>query len=405
MLNVGKIRKDFPILGAKVGKRPLVYLDSAATMQCPGPVLDTVRYHYEHFHSNVHRGIHRLSEAATENMEAARTELAAFIGAGNPGEIIFTSGTTDGINMAAAMLESAVIKPGDEIIVSGMEHHSDLIPWQVLCRRIGAELTVWPVEDDGTLSLDRLESLLSDKTVLLCVCLVSNVLGTVNPVHEAAKLAHAHGALVLADCAQAMRHGKLDVSENGYDIAVFSGHKMGAMTGTGVLYINGSLLSSLSPARFGGGTVDTVTYTGCSFTDSVSRFEAGTPNIAGIVSLRAAASYLDSIGIDGIAAYEKSLTEYTRDRLRELSGFEVLGSAPETAGAVSFNHRKLHCYDVASLLDRLGIAVRSGHHCAQPLLARFGLEGAVRVSPAFYNTTEEIDALISALLRIDEVTK
>ena len=405
MINTDIIREDFPILHTRIHSRPLVYLDNAATMQCPTGVQNAVLQHYGSCHANVHRGIHSLSETATANMERARVSAAGFTGASDSSEIIFTSGTTESVNIAARLLEHTVIHAGDEIIVSGMEHHSNLIPWQELAKRTGAVLKILPVCDNGTLDMKAFAQMLSQKTRLVCVCLVSNVLGTVNPVQRMAELSHKHGALIFVDAAQAVRHCPLNAHENGYDMLAFSGHKMGAFTGTGVLYIKKELQGVLHPCVYGGGTVDTVTYENAVFTGSVSRFEAGTPNIAGIASLEAAIVYLNTLGLKNIAEYEKELIDYTEECLRHFDYVDILGEPYERAGVLSFNITGLHCYDTAALLDRLGIAVRSGHHCAEPLLARFGLDGIVRVSPAFYNTKDEIDALCNAICRIHEVKR
>lgn len=351
------------------------------------------------YEANVHRGIHYLSEKSTARMENARAAVMRFLGASAPEEIIFTSGTTDSINIAARGFCEAFVCPGDEIVTTAMEHHSNLVPWQELCARRGAVCRAVPITDRGELRMDVLESCLCEKTRLVAVGAVSNVLGTVNPIREIVEKAHAVGARVLVDGAQAVRHGKIDVKALDCDFFAFSGHKIMGPTGTGVLWGRRELLELMPPVRFGGGMVDSVTVSKASFNELPFRFEAGTPNIVGNIALGAALEFYMSIAPEA-EEYENALLSYTVEKLMGLPYLDILGDPAQRRGAVSFNIRGVHYYDVAALLDKLGIAVRSGHHCAQPLLQSFGLAGAVRVSPAYYNTFEEIDALADGLERI-----
>lgn len=400
MPDMERVRKDFPILSRTVHGHPLVYLDNGATTQLPLPVLDTVEDHYRQYQANIHRGIHYLSEQSTARVETARKAVADFIGAAEPEEIVFTGGTTQSINIVARALSDGLLKERDTVVTTEMEHHSDLIPWQEACRRTGARLRIVHLTESGELDMAELARYLEEKPKLVAVTCISNVLGTVNPVEEIIAMAHDAGAAVLLDAAQAMRHGPVDVRALDCDFLCFSGHKMMAPTGTGVLYGKRAWLERLPPVCFGGGMVDEVTCEHATYGELPFKFEAGTQNIAGIIGLAAAIEYLRGIGLPDIYRYEAELLAYTEDRLRERDCLDILGRPDKRAGAVSFNLRGLHYYDTAKLLDQLGIAVRSGHHCAQPLLARFGLTGAVRVTPAFYNTRKEIDALCAALDRI-----
>ena len=401
MLDVHRIRKDYPILERAVHGRPLVYLDNGATTQVPLPVLAAVSEQYRQYQANIHRGIHFLSEQSTARVEAVRKLTADFIGAAEPEEIIFTGGTTQSLNLLARSFADGVLRDGDTVVTTQMEHHSNLIPWQEACRRTGAKLRVVPLTDRGELDMEAFARYLEERPKLVAVTCVSNVLGTVNPVGKIIAMVHAAGAAVSLDAAQAMRHGPVDVQALGCDFLCFSGHKMMAPTGVGVLYGKRAWLERLPPAFFGGGMVDEVRCEDATYGDIPFKFEAGTQNIAGIIGLGAAINYLRAVGLPEIYAYEAELIACAEARLRERSEvLTVLGDPLRRAGAVSFHLRGLHYYDTAKLLDQLGIAVRSGHHCAQPLLARFGLSGAVRVTPAFYNTREEIDALCAALDRI-----
>lgn len=392
------VRRDFPVLDREINGRPLIYLDNAATTQMPEQVLRIIAEQHRFYEANVHRGVHTLSEESTTRMEAARETARVFLNARETCEILFTSGTTGGINLAARAFQERFLRPGDNVIATEMEHHSNLIPWQEAARRSGAEFRVLPFTEDGELHLDLLDKLLDEHTKLVAVCGVSNVLGTVNPVREIADRAHAAGARVLVDGAQMVRCGA-DVQALGCDFFAFSGHKIMGPTGTGILYGKRELLEELQPVEFGGGMVGEVWADRATWGDLPYRFEAGTPNIVGNIALGASLSYFVSLPPD-VQDYEVSLLRYTESALRALPEIEILGAPAHRSGVVSFNVRGAHCYDVASLLDKLGIAVRSGHHCAEPLLKAYGLTGCVRVSPAFYNTREEIDALIAGLKRI-----
>ena len=399
-LNIAAIRRDFPILSRQVHGRPLVYLDNGATTFVPEPVLAAVGEQYRTYQANIHRGVHYLSEQSTMRVERARAAVAAFLNAEAPEEIVFTSGATDAINLVARAFADGVLKPGDRVLTTEMEHHSNLVPWQQACRRVGAELLIAPMTDTGELDMEELLRLLDAGPRLLAVTWVSNVLGTVNPLLQIIRMAHAVDCPVLVDAAQAMRHGPVDVRALDCDFLCFSGHKMMAPTGVGVLYGRREWLERLPPVSFGGGMIDEVTPLDATWAELPFKFEAGTPNIAGIIGLGAALDYLQSVGWNAIYAAEGDLLRYTEERLGALEGIRILGAPARRAGAVSFHMNGAHPYDVAKLLDQLGVAVRSGHHCAQPLLARFGLTGAVRVTPAFYNTREEIGTLIAGLDRI-----
>ena len=388
MFRAEEIRKDFPILSRLVNGRPLVYLDNAATTQIPLPVLEKVREHYATRNANVHRGIHTLSNESTRALEDARRTAARFIGA-REDEVVFTSGTTDGLNMLAQAFRE-VLQPGDEIVVTAMEHHSNFVPWQQLCARTGAVFRVCPLARTGDIDPDALTELVSDRTRIVACAQVSNVLGIVNPLREIAETAHAAGAVFVVDGAQGARHGSTDVRTMGCDFYVFSGHKMTAPGGTGVLYGRREQFAKLVPPRFGGGMVDKVTAERTTFEPAPGGWEAGTPNYQGAVGLAAAMDYLTEIGREEIAAYEQHLIDLTEEVLSDVPGVRVLGEPEERVGCVSFTLEGIHSFDAAALLDKLGVAVRSGHHCAQPLLASLGLEHCVRVSPAFYNTENEI---------------
>ena len=399
-LNIDSVRRDFPILSRRVHGHALSYLDNGATTFVPEPVLTAVGEQYREYQSNVHRGVHYLSEQSTARVERVRQQIADFLNAEAPEEIIFTSGATESVNLVARAFADGILRPGDKLLATEMEHHSNLVPWQEACRRAGAELLVVPVTDAGELDLEELLRLLDAGPQLLAVTWVSNVLGTVNPLPQIVRMAHAVGCPVLVDAAQAMRHGSVDVRALDCDFLCFSGHKMMAPTGVGVLYGKRRRLERLPPASFGGGMIDEVDTRRATFAALPFKFEAGTPNIAGIVGLGAALDYLRGLGLPAVYAREANLIAYAESRLRERADLDILGAPARRSGAVSFNLRRLSPYDVAKLLDQLGVAVRSGHHCAQPLLARFGLTGAVRVTPAFYNTREEIDALMDGLDRI-----
>ncbi|MBR3396567.1 MAG: cysteine desulfurase [Lachnospiraceae bacterium] len=393
-------RKDFPILDAAVKGRPLVYLDNAATMQMPKQVMEAMMNQQSCFHSNVHRGIHSLSELSTRRMEEAREHIAGFIGAESASEIIFTSGTTAGINMAARSFIDTFLQPGEEIISTQMEHHSNYLPWRETSPEKQGVFLSCPIDRNGDLDMDAFSSLLSPRTLIVAVTYVSNVTGAVNPVKEIIKKAHIAGAAVLLDCAQAMRHEKIDVRDLDCDFCVFSGHKIGGPTGTGILYGKSEMLELMKPVLYGGGTVREVTDRVTAYEDVPYRFEAGTPNITGIIGLDAAVSYLENTGIENISETEKELLSLTEEILAASDRVNILGKPKERAGAISFTVDGLGSFDVAKLLDTQGIAVRSGHHCAMPLHQAYGIDGSVRISPAFYNTPEEIGQFETTMKRI-----
>lgn len=387
------IRDDFPILRETVNGRPLVYLDNAATSQKPMQVLEASRKYYEHVNSNIHRGTHHLARAATAAHEAARNTVAAHLNAASPDEVIFTSGTTDGINLVANILP---LSPGDEILISALEHHSNIVPWQMLAQRSGAKLAVIPCDDDGVLDQAAFASLLSAKTKILALTWVSNAFGTVNPVLEMTAAAKSHGATVLLDAAQAVPHFSIDVQALGADFLTFSGHKVYAPTGIGVLWGRLGLLKSLPPWKGGGEMIKEVTFEGTTYNDPPFRYEAGTPNIEGAIALAAAFDYVNSIGIDAIRTHEQELIAHAAKTLSEIPGIRLYGPE-DRIGALSFSIEGVHHYDLGTLIDQMGVAVRTGHHCCQPLMARFGITGTTRASFALYNTEEDIEALATAL--------
>ena len=397
MLDVKQIREDFPILNTRQHGCPLIYLDNAATMQMPQPVLEQLVSHYHSQNGNVHRGVHSLSQKSTSAMERARERIAAYIGA-KAEEIIFTAGTTDSLNMLSQMLEPT-IRPGQQIIVSAMEHHSNLIPWQELCQRTGAVLTILHMDRNCDLDLTQLGQLLERDTALVAVTWVSNVLGTVNPVGEITMMSHAAGALTILDGAQAMKLPEIDVTAVDCDFLAFSGHKLGALTGIGVLYGKNNILSQLPPVRFGGGMIRESQYSASIYGGVPQRFEAGTPNYVGAISLGCAMEYLQSVGRIELAQQEQILTDLLRKELAAIPEVTVIGTPNRRCGVVSFVVPGIHPFDLGAMLDSQGIAVRTGHLCAQPLVNQLGYDSVIRVSPAFYNTEQECLELISALKR------
>lgn len=400
MLDTEKIRADFRILSRTVYGKPLVYLDNAATTQKPQCVIDCITDCYCNLNANVHRGIHYLSQQATDRMEAARETVRQFIGAASASEIIFTRGTTESLNLLASSFASAFLKPEMEVIVSGMEHHSNIVPWQIQAERIGFSLRVIPVLDDGTLDMEAFAQMLSEKTGLVSVTHVSNVLGTVNPVEEIIALAHSKGVPVAIDGAQSAPHIKVDVTQLGADFYAFSGHKVYGPTGIGVLYGRKELLEKMPPYQGGGEMIRKVTFEHTTFNDLPFKFEAGTPDYVGAIALASALDYVSGIGMDEIARYENSLVDYAMQRLSEIPAMRFIGQAPHHSGVVSFLVGNIHPSDMGTLLDRLGIAVRTGHHCAEPLMDRFGIPGTVRASFSMYNTRQEIDALVAGVDRV-----
>ena len=404
MLRVDEIRADFPILGTRVFGRPLVYLDNAATMQVPEPVLQSIMRHYHEDNANVHRGIHALSERSTRALEEAREHVASFINACSADEVVFTSGTTASLNMLAEMLV-ARMKPGQAVVTTVMEHHANFVPWQQACGRTGHPFLVAPLDERGDLDLRALEAILEQNDVgVVAVTQVSNVLGTVNPVSEVVGAAHAQGALAVIDAAQGIRHEAVDVQAMDCDFLAFSGHKMGAPTGIGVLYGKLHLLNDLQPVRFGGEMVDDVRIAGTTFAPAPLRFEAGTPNYVGAIGLSAAISYLEDLGLSDVRAREAQLMRYAEERLNSVSGLMVLGNPRQRAGCLSFSIEGIHPFDLATMVDKLGVALRSGNQCAQPLLYEaYDVERITRLSPAFYNTVDEIDYAVDSIARVVEL--
>lgn len=400
MIDVENIRRDFPILSRTVYGKPLVYLDNAATTQKPRCVIDSISDAYCNVNANVHRGIHFLSQQATDMMEAAREKVRAFIGAESTREVIFTRGTTESFNLLASSFSQAFLKKSDEIIISGMEHHSNIVPWQMQAERIGFSIKVIPVLDNGELDMDALKGMISDRTRLISVTHVSNVLGTVNPVREIIGLAHSHGIPVAVDGAQSVPHMKIDVHDMDADFYAFSGHKIYGPTGIGVLYGRRELLEQMPPYQGGGEMIKRVTFEHTTYNELPFKFEAGTPDYVGSIALARALDYVSGIGLDNIADYEHTLCDYAVERLSSIPGMRFIGRSASRSGVVSFLVGDIHPSDMGTLLDRLGIAVRTGHHCAEPLMQRFGIPGTVRASFSFYNTRKEIDSLADGILRI-----
>ena len=396
---VAEVRRDFPLLERDMNGKPLVFLDSAASSQKPKQVIDAIETYYEEQHANVHRGVYALSQEATEAYEEARRRLQRFINAEHEHEVIFVRGTTEGINLVANGFERKLLQPGDEIIISGLEHHSNIVPWQMACEYTGALLRVIPVLDDGTLDLDGFREQLNDQTKLVSVSHVSNSLGTINPVRDLIRMAHERGVPVLLDGAQAVPHMRVDVQELDVDFYTFSGHKMFGPTGIGILYGKTEWLHKLPPYQGGGDMIETVTFEKTVYNELPFKFEAGTPDISGAVGLGVAAEYMRALGHDFIEQTERDLLEYATARIQEIDGIRIIGTAENKASVLSFVVEGTHPYDVGAILDKLGVAVRTGHHCTQPLMARFGVPGTVRASLAVYNTREDIDTFIAALKR------
>ena len=392
-----KVRADFPILAEEVRGQPIAYLDNAASSQKPRAVLDAVEEVYEHGYANIHRGVHVLSERATDRYERSRRRLAKFLGAESPDEVIFLRGTTEGLNLVASSLGRYALKPGDEVLLTGMEHHSNIVPWQMIAELTGAKVVAAPVTDRGELDLDAFAALLNDRTRIVSVVHVSNALGTVNPVGEIARLAKARGAYLVLDGAQAAPHLALDVTALGCDFYCLSGHKMYGPSGIGVLWGRKSLLEAIPPYQGGGEMIRSVSFEGTTYADPPAKFEAGTPNIAGPVGLAAAADYLEALGISEVAAHEERIREYAEARLAEVPGLRVVGTAPGKAAVVSFVVEGVHPHDLGTVLDQEGVAVRTGHHCTQPLMERFGVPATARASFGLYNTEAEVDRLAAGL--------
>lgn len=401
--DVWKIREDFPILKQKIKGKPLIYLDNAATSQKPKSVLEAVERFYLTECANIHRGVHTLSQMATSDYEEARVKVQKFINAAESREIIFVRGTTEAINLVASSYGRRFIGRDDEIVISNMEHHSNIVPWQILCQQTGARLRVIPINDDGELLLEQYEKLLNSRTKLVSVVHISNSLGTINPIKRIVEMAHAFGAHVLVDGAQAAPHIKIDVRELGCDFYAISGHKLFGPTGIGALYGRAELLEEMPPYQGGGDMIKSVTFEKTTYNDLPFKFEAGTPNIAGAIGLGAAIDYLCQVGRDAASAYEAELLEYATQALSEIPGLRIIGAAKHKAAVISFVIEGIHPHDIGTVLDQEGIAIRTGHHCTQPLMARFGVPATARASFAFYNTREEVDALARGIWKVKEI--
>ncbi len=396
MLDIQKIRADFPILSQKVNGKPLVYFDNGATSQKPRAVIEAITKYYEEINANIHRGVHTLSQLATDAYEVSRGKIQQHIKAKFANEVIFTSGTTHAINIVANGFAS-ILKMEDEILVSALEHHSNIVPWQMLCQRTGATLKVIPMNEKGELMMSEYDALLSNKTKIVAVNHISNALGTINPIKEMIEKAHRVGAAILIDGAQATPHLKPDVQALNCDFYVFSGHKICGPTGVGILYGKEEWLNKLPPYQGGGEMIATVTFEKTTYADLPHKFEAGTPNIEGGIVLGTAIDYLNEVGFENIAEYEHQLLEYATTRLLDIDGVRIYGTAREKASLISFNIEGIHPYDIGTIIDKLGIAVRTGHHCAQPIMDFYKIPGTIRASFAFYNTKEEIDIFVEAI--------
>jgi cysteine desulfurase/selenocysteine lyase len=400
MIDINKIRTDFPILAREVYGKPLVYLDNAATTQKPQCVMDKITEMYSTVNSNVHRGVHYLSQAATDEHEAARKTVQRFINANIPEEIVFTRGATESINLVASSFCRSFCKEGDEILITAMEHHSNIVPWQIQADIRGLKIKVIPINKDGELIMEEFEKLISPRTKLIAATHISNVLGTINPIDEIIRIAHNHKIPVLIDAAQSVQHTKVDVQKIDCDFLVFSSHKIYGPTGVGVLYGKEEWLNALPPYQGGGEMIESVSFEKTTFNKLPFKFEAGTPDFVGTAALATALDYVSSIGLDNIAEYESELLRYATEKMLNLPGIKIIGTAQHKSSVISFVFNKIHPYDIGTLLDKMGIAVRTGHHCAEPLMKIMGVEGTVRASFAFYNTKEEVDMLVKGLERI-----
>ena len=397
MIDINKIRTDFPILAREVYGKPLVYLDNAATTQKPQCVMDKITEMYSTVNSNVHRGVHYLSQAATDEHEAARKTVQRFINANIPEEIVFTRGATESINLVASSFCRSFCKEGDEILITAMEHHSNIVPWQIQADIRGLKIKVIPINKDGELIMEEFEKLISPRTKLIAATHISNVLGTINPIDEIIRIAHSHNIPVLIDAAQSVQHAKVDVQKIDCDFLVFSSHKIYGPTGVGVLYGKEEWLNGLPPYQGGGEMIESVSFEKTTFNKLPFKFEAGTPDFVGTAALATALDYVSSIGLDNIAEYESELLRYATEKMLNLPGIKIIGTAQHKSSVISFVFNKIHPYDIGTLLDKMGIAVRTGHHCAEPLMKIMGVEGTVRASFAFYNTKEEVDMLVKGL--------
>jgi len=403
--DVNKIRNDFPILKQKINGKPLVYFDNAATSQKPQIVIDTLRKYYEEYNSNIHRGVHFLSAKATDRYEAARNRIKEFINADKSGEIIFTKGTTEGINLVASSYGEKFLKESDEVIISEMEHHSNIVPWQLLRDKKKIVLKIIPVSDSGEIIFEEFEKLISKKTKFVSIVHISNSLGTINPVKEMIKVAHKHKIPVLVDGAQSVPHSQIDVRYLDCDFFAFSGHKVFGPTGIGVLYGKKEFLEKMPPYQGGGDMIKNVTFEKTTYNDLPYKFEAGTPNVAGVIGMGAAIDYVNFVGMGNISAYEKELLKYATEKLTQIPELRIIGTAKRKASVISFLVGKIHPYDAGTILDQLGVAVRTGVHCTQPIIDRFKIPGTVRASFSFYNTKEEIDILEYGIKKVIKMLK
>lgn len=402
-LDIEKIRNDFPVLNQTINKRPFVYFDNAATSQTPKQVVDALTEYYYSYNSNVHRGVHHFSQIATEKFETTREHARSFINAEKREEIVFTKGTTESINLVATSFGKKYIGEGDEVVITAMEHHSNLVPWQEICRLNKAVLKVLPFDEQGEVHLDELEPLLNERTKIIAVPHISNTLGTILPVRDITRLAHKYNIPVLIDGAQASPHMKVDVSDIGCDFYCFSSHKMFGPTGVGILYGKMGWLEDMEPYQYGGEMIDTVTLDQTTFNEVPYKFEAGTPNIAGVVALNEAIKYIETLGFENISAHENELLMYATRQLQQIDSLRIIGNAKNKASLISFVVDGTHPYDMGTIIDKLGIAVRTGHHCAQPVMDFYGIPGTIRASFAVYNTKEEIDRLVEAINKAKEM--
>ena len=396
--DVDSIRQDFPILSKKIHNKPLVYFDNAATSQTPVCVIDCIKDYYEKYNSNIHRGVHSLSDEATNAYENARNKIKDHFNINESKEVIFTSGTTHSINIVSNGF-SKILNKGDEIIVSGLEHHSNIVPWQMMIKNNDAKLRVIPLKDNGELDMDEFKNILSNKTKIVFLNHVSNALGIINPIEEIIDISHKNGAIVLIDGAQSAAHFKIDLQKLNVDFFTASAHKLCGPTGVGFLYGKEKLLSKLDPLMGGGEMISDVTFSKTTYADLPHKFEAGTPNIAGVIAFGKAIDYLNEIGLDNIEQYEKSLLDYANSKLKEIDGLKIYGDSKNKTSVISFNIDGIHSYDIGSILDKFGIAVRTGQHCAQPIMDHFGIDGTVRASFSFINTIEEIDHFYDSLIK------
>lgn len=402
-IDIAKIRQDFPILHQEVNGRPLVYFDNAASTQKPQVVIDAISEYYSTINSNIHRGVHHLSQLATDAYEVTREKVRAHLNAEKVHEIIFTKGTTDSINLVASSMSQGFVKAGDEVLISALEHHSNIVPWQMLCQRTGATLKVAPINEQGEIVMDEYKALLNEKTRVVAFNHVSNALGTINPAKEMIALAHEVGAVVLVDGAQSVAHMTLDMQDLDADFYAFSSHKIYGPTGVGILYGKESLLEELPPYQGGGEMIKSVSFEKTTYADLPHKFEAGTPNIEAGIVLGTALDYVNNIGLDNIAAYENELLQYGHERLSEFEGMRFIGTAQNKASVISFLLGNIHPYDAGVILDKLGIAVRTGHHCTQPIMDFYNIPGTARASFSFYNTKEEIDFLVEGLRKVEQM--